>query len=200
MSYALRIDTTTIRHWIERGKLIPDHQYSDSRREGFFFRRNRLETIRRDLVRTGKPGTSTEWRQEFLDFAGSRNLTKSYKPVLLQAILRLVDRNGAVPLDNLVREFHAFYLQRDRDGRPAEFGVSLLAAPAAASHEAMKQLVLKYPLDRFIMKAFLDYVAGEGIIRFAPQLWSELRFYDVQDIQNRVEQQLAYYYNRGSAR
>jgi len=46
-----------------------------------------------------------QWKQEFLDFAKSRNLTKSYKPVMLKAFFKLVDREGKVKIDDLVKEF-----------------------------------------------------------------------------------------------
>ena len=58
------------------------------------------------------------------------------------------DHTGAVRIDDLVREFHAFYLDRQRSGEPVEFGVPLLADPAAASHDEIKRLIVRYPLDR----------------------------------------------------
>jgi hypothetical protein len=79
LSYALRVDTTTLRDWIERGKLTPDRHTGNGSREGFFFRRDRVEQIRRALVGTSLPGAGAEWRQEFLDYARSHSLTKSYK-------------------------------------------------------------------------------------------------------------------------
>ncbi len=177
---------------------MADGQPASSERDGFFFRRDRVEAIRREFVRVSRPGTSAEWRQEFLDFASSRNLTKSYKPVFLKALLRMVDRNGTVAIDDLVREFHAFYLQRQQDGKPTEFGVPLLNDATTASHEAIKQLVVRNPLDRFIIKGFLEYTPSDGTVRFSPVLWSELRFYELLDVQNSADEQLRYYFERGS--
>ena len=64
--------------------------------------------------------------------------------------------------------------------------------------DAVQRLILKYPLDRFIIKGFLEYSAAEGIVRFVPQLWQELRFYELLDVQASVEEQLRYYYRRGA--
>ncbi len=76
LSYALRVDTTTIRrNWIEKGKLQPDATQSVGPREAYYFRRDRIEQIRAQFVRSSTPTTGEEWRQEFLDFAKSRNLT-----------------------------------------------------------------------------------------------------------------------------
>ena len=190
------MDTTTIRNWIDQGKLAPDGQSSTGSRDNYFFRRDRIDQIRRDLVRSTQPNSDAEWRQEFLDFARSRHLSKSYKPVLLKALLKLVDRNGEVKLDDLAHEFRAFYTQRKYDGLTTEFGVALLDDPEAASIDAVKRLIMKYPLDRFLIKGFLQYAPDENVVRFAPQLWQELRFYELLDILASVDEQLRYYYDR----
>ncbi len=199
LSYELRVDLYTARNWIERGRLQPDQTVQNGPREAYFFRRDRVEQIRRELIGVARPVTGAEWRQDFLDFARSRNLTKSYKPVMLQALLKLVDRNGEVRLDDLATEFQAFYLRRHRDGLPVEFGVSLLNDPTRAGHEAIKRLIIKNPLERFIIQGFLSYDPAEGIVRFAPQLWNNLRFYDFIDLQEALDEQIRYYYEvRGS--
>jgi hypothetical protein len=197
LSYALRVDTTTIRrNWIETGKLQPDATQRVGSREVYSFRRDRIEQIRAQFVRSSTPTTGEEWRQEFLDFAKSRNLTKSYKPVLLQAMLKLVNRDGEVKMDDLVREFRAFYIQRQNDGLPVEFNVPLLSDPQSTSNMEIKQLIVKNPLNRFNIKGFLEYSAQDDVVKFAPQLWSELRFYELLDVQESVEGQIRYYYSR----
>ena len=197
LSYDLRVDLYTVRDWIERGRLQPDQIVTQGQRDAYFFRRDRVGQIRHDLVGVARPITGAEWRQEFLDFVRIRNLTKSYKPVMLRALLKLVDRNGEAPLDHLATEFHAFYLQRYYDGLPVEFGVPLLDSPTTAGPEAIKRLIIKHPLERFIIKGFLQYDAAAGIVRFAPQLWSELRFHDLIDVTVSLDEQIRYYYARG---
>jgi len=73
----------------------------------------------------------------------------------------------------------------------------LLDDPTRADHEAIKQLIVKHPLERFIIKGFLHYDPAEGIVRFTPQLWNELRFYELIDIQQSIDEQIRYYYERG---
>lgn len=194
LSYELRVDLYTARDWIERGRLQPDQTVQQGAREAYFFRRDRVENIRRELIGAARPATGAEWRQEFLDFVRGRNLTRSYKPVMLRALLQLVDRNGEAPLDDVATEFHTFYLRRHHDGLPVEFGVPLLADPTRADHRAIKQLIVKHPLERFIIKGFLIYDAASDIVRFAPQLWGELRLYDFLDIQKSLDEQIRYYY------
>jgi Restriction endonuclease len=199
LSYALRVDMQRLRRgWIETGKLHPDATRPIGAREAYFFRRDRVEDIRRRFTRDRPPASSAEWRQEFLDFARSRNLTKSYKPVMLRAILKLINRDGEVKMADLVREFKAFYEQRFNAGQPVEFGVPLLEHPISADDLQIRSLIVKNPLDRFLIKGFLEYLPQEGIVRFAPQLWNELRFYELLDVQQSVDEQIRYYYNRGT--
>lgn len=198
LSYALRVDTTTIRRWIDQGKLTPYQYANPSNRESYFFRRDHVEQIRRELVGANIPGSDAEWRQEFLDFARSRQLSKSYKPVLLKALLKLVNRNGEVSLYDLSVEFRAFYVQRQLDGLPIEFGAKLLTNPQNVSLDDIERLIVKYPLDRFLIKGFLLYDSGEGIIRFVPQLWQELRLYEILDVLANADAQLRYYYERNA--
>lgn len=196
LSYELRVDRNTIRSWIEQGKLRPDSPARAGNRDQYFFRRDRIEQLRAELGRAAPPSSGAEWRQEFLDFARSRNLSKSYKPVLLKALLKLADRNGEVSLDALAAEFLEFYRQRQRHGLTPEFGVTLLNNPDTADLEAVKRLIVRFPLDRFRIKGFLHYAPAENTVRFAPQLWHELRFYELLDLQTSADAQLRYYYDR----
>jgi len=121
LSYALHVDMQTIRRgWIETGKLQPDVTQQVGSRDVYFFRRDRIDAIRQQFTLNQAPTSSAEWRQEFLDYARSRSLTKSYKPVLLKALLKLVNRNGEVRMDDLASEFLAFYIQRQLNNQPNE--------------------------------------------------------------------------------
>lgn len=198
LSHALRVDTSVLRRSMEQGRLRPDRPAATG--EGYFFRRDRIEAIRRELLLAGRPASAEQWRQEFLDFARSRNLTRSYKPVLVLALLRLVDRDGAVSLDALTREFRAFYAERRLAGLPVEFGGPPLDDPAAVSDAELRKLIVRNPLERFLIKGFLEYLPAEGVVRFAPQLWAELRYHELIDVRRSAEEQLRYYYARGGAR
>jgi len=195
LSHALRVDTSALRRLIERGKLQPDTPGSDAR-IGYFFRRDRIESIRTTLHGKARPSDPETWRQEFHDFARSRNLSKSYKPVLLKALLKIVNRNGEAALDLIATEFRGFYLARRQAGLIVEYGPPDLSDTQAVSDIRLRQLIIQHPLERFLIKGFLEYQPDDGSIRFAPQLWSELRYWELLDIQRSADEQLAYYYAR----
>ncbi|HEU5099548.1 MAG TPA: restriction endonuclease [Roseiflexaceae bacterium] len=195
LSHALRVDGSALRRWIEKGLLRPD-QAEATMRSGYFFRRGRVEAIRSQLLGRARPADSEAWRQEFLEFARSRNLSKSYKPVMLKALLQLVNRNGEVQINDLTEAFRVFYLERRRAGLLVEFGPPDLTDAATMTNARLRQLIVQNPLERFLIKGFIQYMPDEGIVRFAPQLWSELRFWELLDIQHSADEQLAYYYSR----
>jgi hypothetical protein len=195
LSHALRIDTSALRRWLERGKLSSELVLPNAH-GGYFFRRDRIEVIRAELMGRPLPANTEAWRQEFIDFARSRNMSKSYKPVLLNAMLKLVNRDGEINIDELTREFRAFYLARQQAGLPVEFGPPNLTDTSSTSDSRLRQLIIQNPLERFLIKGFLTYLPDEGVVRFAPHLWGELRFWELLDIQQSANAQLEYYYNR----
>jgi hypothetical protein len=196
LSHALRVDPSVIRRWLERGRLSPDLA-ADGAGRGLFFRRDRVAAISAELLGAARPATPEAWRQEFLDFARSRNLSKSYKPVLVKALLATVGRDGEAAMADIVREFRAFYRARREAGLPVEFGPPDVSDPAAVSDARLRQLIVQNPLERFLIKGFLEYLPEAGVVRFAPQLWAELRAYELLDLRRSADEQLAYYYARG---
>ncbi len=198
LGYALRVDPNRVRRWIEDGKIQADGVQNLGSRSNYYFRRNRVEQIRAELKLQGKPVASDEWRQEFLDFAKSRNLSKSYKPVLVKAIFKLADREGKVKMADLVKEFREFYVQRAASGLPVEFGVLFLKDPTMASDNELRNLIIQNPLERFRIKNYFEYYPGEDIVQIAPQLWQELRYYEMVDVLESAEEQIRYYYSRNT--
>jgi len=187
LSYALHVDTTTIRAWVQRGQLQPDA-------DGLYFRRRRVAEIRADFDLPGSPETSDAWVNAFLRFATQGKLNKSYKPVMLQALLDLVQGDGSIQVARLVEAFHDFYLERARSGLPAEASSSILCQPENARRSAVESLLIRYPLERFIIKGLLIYLPEERLIRFRPEIWGSLRYRDIVEIRRLLKKQIEDYF------
>ena len=196
LGYALRVDPYTVRRWVEHEKLHPDASQTLGERSIYYFRRDRIEQIRESLGLQNIPTSSDEWKQEFLDFAKSHKLTKSYKPVMLKVLFKLVDREGKVKIDDLVRGFRDYYIQQASAGLPLERSDSPLADPTKPSDNAIKRLIISHPLQRFLIKNFIEYFPEEGVLRIAPQLWQELHYYEVVDTLTSADEQISYYVSR----
>jgi Restriction endonuclease len=198
LSYALRVDPVRVRRWVEDGTLVPDATQGSGGRTSYYFRRDRTEHIRSMLNLEQRPTSSAAWKQEFLDFAKSRRLSKSYKPVMLKAFFLLVDREGKVHIDDLVHEFRNMYVRSIERGQPLEKTGSLMVNPLEASDQAIKRLIVTYPLERFLIKNFMEYIPEEGVIKIALPLWQELMHYEVLDVLKSAEEQIRYYVSRDS--
>ena len=198
LGYALRVDPMRVRRWVENETLRSDVTQTSGDRTSYYFRRDRIEQIRQSLSLESIPASSEEWKQEFLDFAKSRNLTKSYKPVMLKAFFKLVDREGKVKIDNLVKEFRDYYVERASKGRPLERSASPLSDPTRPSDNEIKRLIITHPLERFLIKNFMEYFPEEGVLRIAPQLWQALHYYEVVDTLRGADEQIDYYYARST--
>ena len=175
---------------MESGELLPDATQTSGERSRYYFRRDQIEAIRRQRGLENIPTSSEEWKQEFLDFAKSRNLSRSYKPVMLKVFFKLVDREGKVQIDDLVSEFRAYYIQQGEVGHPLELNRSLMASPSEASTQAIKQLIITNPLERFLIKNFITYFPEDGILQIAPQLWRALLHYEVKDALAGADEQI----------
>ncbi|GLV57142.1 hypothetical protein KDH_39800 [Dictyobacter sp. S3.2.2.5] len=197
LGYALRVDPARLRRWVEDGIVVPDAvQPQASGRSSYYFRRDHIESIRRALRLEQRPASSQDWKQEFLDFARSRNLSRSYKPVMIKAFFSLVDREGKVSLEDLAREFRNIYIQHVELGQPLERSGSLMVQPLTASDQEIKRLIVNHPLQRFLIKNFMEYDQEQGIVRIAPYLWRELLHYEVMDVLERADEQMRYYVSR----
>ena len=76
----------------DRGVIVPDHALTLGERTYYYFLRERAEEIREAL---GLPRVDdASIRELFLDFVARMDMSSSYKPVLLLAILDKVDEHG----------------------------------------------------------------------------------------------------------
>jgi hypothetical protein len=198
--YTLRVDPVRVRRWVESGELLPDASQLSGDRTSYYFRRDRVSQVRVEHRLETIPTSTEEWKQEFLDFAKSHNLSRSYKPVMLKAFFSLVDRDGKVYLDDLARAFRAYYIQHLEMEEPLEQGSSLMAHPTEASDQSVKRLIITNPLERFLIKNFITYIPEEGILQIAPQLWQALFHYEVKDALTNADEQIQYYIARQRAK
>jgi hypothetical protein len=196
LSYALGVDSTTIRRWIKAGKIGSDLYQLPKGKEGYRFERDSIEQLRVMFSIKVFRDTGNQLRQAFTNFAKSHHLTRSYKPVLLKALFKLVNQEGIVEIEDLVREFREFYTKRISEGLPVETGTPFLQNVIATDDSTLKNLIVKYPLDRFMIKGFLQYYPDDDILQISPLLWQELRYSDVLEVLESAEEQLRYYYNR----
>src|SRR5438874_9743245 len=115
---------------------------------------------------------------------------------MMIAFYKFVNREGKVKIDDLLREFRDNYAQCLAAVEPLEQDASIMAHPTEASNEEIKRLLIDMPVQRFLIKNFIEYFPEEGALRIAPQLWRELHYYEVVDALKSADEQISYYVAR----
>jgi len=184
-----------IRSVVGRGFVVPDHILTLGERTYYYFLRERVEEIREVL---GLPRVDdASIRDLFLEFVARMDMSSSYKPVLLLAILDKVDERGRARLDEVVFAFHAFYLGRLESGLPVERPRMRMQQADQCSQDDVRSVMLSMPFRKFEQRKYLSYDKQDlAYIRFQPALWRQLTTEDRASIRSQCERAISNYYER----
>jgi hypothetical protein len=188
-----------VRSAVERGLLVPDHTLTLGDRTYYYFQKDRAEQIREQL---GLPKISDEnIRDLFLDYVKRMDMSSSYKPVMLRAILEHVDEAGRARLDDVVDSFHRFYLDRQAGGMVVERNAARMTRPAELSRDEVRELMLTMPFEKFERRQFLRYDKRDlAYIQFWPNLWRRLSADDLAAAGRACEEAIEAYYDASAGR
>ncbi len=184
-----------IRAAIARGVVAPDHTLTLGERTYHYFHRERIEEVREAL---GLPRVDdSSIRELFIAFVERMEMSSSYKPVMLLAILDHVDDRGRAAIDAVVPAFHAFYLDRLRRGLPVERPGMRMAQADRLSHDDVRSLMLGMPFRKFEQRKYLAYDRQDlAYLRFSPALWRQLADDDRAALHGHCERAISQYYER----
>jgi superfamily II DNA or RNA helicase len=184
-----------IRDAAKRGAVTADHELALGDRTYFYFRRERTEEIRTQLDLPRVDDESI--RSLFLDFVERMDMSASYKPVMIQAIIDLLDRQGRARLEEVVGKFLDFYLRRQQAGLLVERANARMADPDRITLDIARDVMLSMPFRKFEQRKFLLHDRQNlAFIRFAPSLWRQLKPADLSEIKSICEAKIAAYYDR----
>ena len=113
MEFVRRVDvqTETIERYVREGKLMPDLVVPMSEHRTFKYFKE--ETLKRYAKQYGWTLINDSNRKElFLEMVRQMDMSYSYKPILLKAILKYADNTGKVRLDDIVSYFRKFFDDR----------------------------------------------------------------------------------------
>jgi superfamily II DNA or RNA helicase len=182
-----------VRREVER--LKPDYVLPLGERKYAYFRRNRLEEIR---VAIGAPKLEDHTlRERFFHFLAAMDMTMSYKPVMLLALLGAIDAEGRAKLTAVVEGFRRFYRDRRAAGLVVERpGVRRKPVDELDEGEA-RQLMIGKPFETFERRRFLRYDRKDlAYVRFDPRLWRQLGPEDLEQIRAECRRSIETYYAR----
>jgi superfamily II DNA or RNA helicase len=183
-----------LRGAVERGQVKPDHSLQLGERTYVYFHRDRVEEVR---VAIDAPKIDEHTvRDRFLEFIGTMDMTMSYKPVMLLALLDTVDEDGRATVTEVARRFQQFYRDRRASGLVVERPGSRRVPVDELDETSALRLMLSKPFEKFERRRFLRYDRDLAYVRFDPRLWRQLGTEDREQIRSLCRKSIESYYER----
>ena len=134
-------------------------------------------------------------KEMFLEMIRQMDMSYSYKPVLIKAILLYADEKGRIKLENIVSYFRSYYENRRSMGLVVEKKNSIFAKGGYTDKEAERN-VLANPFKRFEDMQMLRHTKTLGIVQVDEAVWKKLSKEEKAEIEKICDEKLEQYYSR----
>ena len=196
LEFVRRVDvqTETIERYVREGKLVPDLVVPMSEHRTFkYFKEETLEKYAKEYGWTIIDDSNR--KELFLDMIRQMDMSYSYKPVLIKAILLYADEKGRVKLDDTVSYFCSYYEGRRTAGLAVDKKNSIFAKGGYTAKEAERN-ILSNPFKRFEDMQMLHHTKTLGIVQVDESVWKKLRKEEKAEIEKICDEKLEQYYGR----
>ena len=196
MEFVRRVDvqTETIERYVRDGLLLPDLVVPMSEHRTFKYFKE--ETLQKYAQQYGWTLIDDSNRKDlFLDMVRQMDMSYSYKPVLLKAVLLFADDKGRVKLSDIVTYFREFYEARRAAGMVVEKTNSIYAKGGYTDAQAQRN-ILSNPFKRFEDMQMLHHTKTLGVIQVDESVWKKLTREEKQEIERICDEKLEQYYQR----
>lgn len=196
MEFIRRVDvqSETVERYIREGKIIPDLIVPMSEHRVLkYFKEETLEATAKQF--DWKLINDDNRKELFMEMIKQMDMSYSYKPVLIKAVLTHADSKGRVKLDDIVAYFRSYYEGRRSAGLTVEKPNSIFAKGGYTDKEAQRN-ILANPFKRFQDMQMLRHTKTLGIIEVEPTVWRNLTDEEKSEILKICEYKLERYYNR----
>lgn len=188
------VQSETVERYIREEKIVPDLAVPIS--ESRFFNYFRESTVKAyaeqfgwDLI------TQSNIKSKFMEFVKKMDMSFSYKPVLLKAVMRHVNEEGCVALEDIVDYFKDFYEMRAAKGLIVEKPTSIFAKGGYTDKDVERN-ILSNPFKRFADMRFFQRCKDVSMIRINPWIFKKLQAEDYKRIHKICDEKLEEYYKR----
>lgn len=196
MEFIRRVDvqSETIERYVREGKLVPDLVVPMSEHRTFkYFKEDTLEQYAKKYGWTIINDSNR--KDMFLDMIRQMDMSYSYKPVLIKAILLYADDIGRIQLDDIVSYFRSYYEGRRASGLIVEKKNSIFAKGEYTDKDA-KRNILANPFKRFEDMHMLQHTKTLGIVQVDEAVWKKLSTEEKAEINHICDDKLENYYSR----
>lgn len=190
----VEVQSETIEKYVREGKLIPDLIVPMSEHRVFkYFKEESLERYAKEFGWTLIDDKNR--KALFMEMVEQMDMSYSYKPVLLKAILDKSDKQGRVKIDEIVAYFRMFYENRRSHGEVVEKPNSIFAKGDYTNKEAAHN-ILSNPFKRFEDMNMMRHTKTIGIIEIDAFIWKYLTEEDKQHILQVCDEKLEFYFKK----
>lgn len=188
------VQAETVERYVREGKIKPDLSVPIGERKTFNYYKE--ETIKSYAHTFGwELITAANIVHKFMAFIEKMDMSYSYKPVLIKAILDHSDDKGRVLLEDIVDYFIDFYEDRKARGLIAEKANSLYQKGGYTPKDVERN-ILSNPFKRFADMRFLQRNKEISMIEFNPHIFKRLTEKDKKEIIAICNEKLESYYEK----
>lgn len=194
MEFIRRVDvqSETVEKYIREGKIIPDLIVPLSEHKTFkYFKEETLEKYAAEF--DWKIISNDNRKELFLQMIREMDMSYSYKPVLIKAVLEFADEKGRIKLSDIVEYFKSFYESRRNAGVTVEKPNSIFTRGGYTDKEAERN-ILSNPFKRFEDMQMLRHTKTLGIVEVEPTVWKNLSDNEKAEIVSICDNKLEEYY------
>ena len=130
-----------------------------------------------------------------MDMIRQMDMSYSYKPVLIKAILLYADERGRIELEDIVGYFKTYYEGRRSARLTVEKKNSIFAKGGYTDKEAERN-ILANPFKRFEDMQMLRHTKTLGIVQVDESVWKRLSKEEKAEIEKICDEKLKIYYQR----
>lgn len=188
------VQSETVERYIREGKIVPDLAVPIS--ENRFFNYFREDTVKSYAEKYGWDLiTQGNIKSKFMEFVSKMDMSFSYKPILLKAMMRHANEDGCVALEDIVDYFKEYYEGRATAGLVVEKPSSIFAKGGYTDKDVEKN-ILSNPFKRFADMRFFQRCKDVTMVRFNPWIYKKLDAEDFKRIHRICDKKLEEYYAR----
>lgn len=195
LEFVRRVDvqSETIARYIKEEKIIPDLVVPMSSRSFKYFKE---ETVNKYAKEFGwELINAANMKDKFMDMVKKMDMSYSYKPVLLKAMLNEADSNGRAAVEDIVDYFTDFYEDRKQKGLVVEKKTSLYCKDDYTRKEVEKNIFAN-PFKRFEDMGFMKRSKNLEYVEFNKNIWKKLSLEEKLWIEKWCDEKLEEYYGR----
>lgn len=188
------VQSETIERYIREGKLVPDLEVPYGDKRSFkYFKETTVEKYAKlygwDLI------TPANMKDKFMAMVKTMDMSFSYKPVLLKAMLTHADENGRVLVEDIVDYFMDFYRARKEKGLVVEKPQSLYCKDGYTKKDVERN-IFQNPFKRFEDMRFMNRCRDVEYVEFNRYVFKRLTQGEVDWIIRHCDEKLAEYFTR----